>query len=69
MTDFFSKLFDTKWKRLYEKHSEKIESMGYDAWINSPLDIMDRIIGDEMWKALEREAGAMASMPTYWRNW
>ena len=58
-------IFDTKWKRRYEKHRDKIEEMGYDKWITSPLDLSEGpfIIDPKIWKALNDEAKAFIECP------
>lgn len=33
-------IFNTKWKKRYEKHRSEIETLGWDAYINQPLDIL-----------------------------
>jgi len=51
-------IFDTKWKRIYEKHREKIETMGYTEWITSPLDIGDFVLPYKYMKAIHEESEA-----------
>ena len=58
-------LFDIKWKRRYEKHRDKIEEMGYDEWIKSPLDLSDIpiITNPKVLKAMMEEAEAFIKSP------
>jgi len=61
----FDWLFDIKWKRRYEKHRDKIEEMGYDEWIKSPLDLSDIpiITNTKALKAMMEEAEAYIKLP------
>ncbi len=62
-------IFNTKWKRMWEKNRDKIEDMGYDKWITSPLDLTDKpiITNPKMWQAMMEEAESFINTP--WMKW
>lgn len=62
------KIFDTKWKRQWEQYRNKIEEMGYDKWIKSPIDLVDAIYSAERLKALSREAEVYQVPKASWKK-